>query len=394
MAEPSKFVTVKGKQLIAPSGEPLLLRGIGIGNWLLPEGYMFGFQRANSPRLIDEVICQLVGEEQARAFWQTFYNQYVTQDDVHLIKGAGLNHIRVSFNWRLFITDTVPRQLEGPGWECLDRVIGWCKAEGLCVILDMHGAPGGQTGDNIDDSWGYPFLFESEGSQELTVGLWEALAQRYADEPIVIGYDLLNEPIATHFDREHLNPKLEPLYERIVSAIRRHDKHHIAFLGGAQWNTNFSMFGPPFEEKLAYTFHRYWQEVEPALIQEYLDFRERYDVPLWMGESGENTNAWIAAFRELLEAHDIGWCFWTYKRLDTERCVASIARPDGWDAIVQFANHPRSTYKEVREARPPVDVATRALDTYLENLRLANCTVNEGYLQALGLRVSPEGEVR
>jgi endoglucanase len=381
----TQFVTVKGKQIIAPDGGPLLLKGIGIGNWLLPEGYMFGFQRANSPRLIDEVICQLVGEERARTFWQTFYEQYVTRDDVHAIVEAGFNHIRVSFNWRLFLTDAMPRQLEGVGWTCLDHVIDWCKAEGLYVILDMHGAPGGQTGDNIDDSWGYPFLYESEESQELTVGLWEALAQRYGDEPIVIGYDLLNEPIATHFERERLNPRLEPLYQRIVTAIRRHDRHHIAFLGGAQWNTNFDVFGPPFESKLAYTFHRYWQEVEPALIQEYLDFRERYDVPLWMGESGENTNEWIAAFRELLEAHNIGWCFWTYKRLDTERCVASIARPDGWDAIVEFANHPRSTYKEVREARPPMDIAAKALDTYLENVRLANCTINQGYLEALGL---------
>jgi len=42
----------------------------------------------------------------------------------------------------------------------MDKVIQWCKQEGLYVLLDMHCAPGGQTGDNIDDSWGYPFLFE------------------------------------------------------------------------------------------------------------------------------------------------------------------------------------------------------------------------------------------
>jgi endoglucanase len=378
--EASAFVTVRGQQFIGADGKPLLLKGIGIGNWLLPEGYMFGFRRANSPRLIDEVICQLIGEERARAFWQTFYGQYVTQDDVHTIREAGFNHIRVSFNWRLFVTESEPRQLEGVGWACLDRVIGWCKAEGLYVILDMHGAPGGQTGDNIDDSWGYPFLFESEESQELTVSLWEALAQRYG-----------KEPIAPYFDQERLNPRLEPLYQRIVSAIRRHDKHHIAFLGGAQWNTNFGMFGPPFEDKLAYTFHRYGDKIEPTQIQAYLDFCERYNVPLWMGESGENTDEWIAAFRELLEARDIGWCFWTYKRLDTERCVASIARPDGWDEIVRFANDPRSTYKEVREARPPADVAARALDTYLENVRLANCTINQGYLEALGLASRTQG---
>ena len=56
------------------------------------------------------------------------------------------------------------------------RLVTWCKAEGLYVVLDMHGAPGGQTGDNIDDSWGFPFLFESQESQQLTVDLWAFLA--------------------------------------------------------------------------------------------------------------------------------------------------------------------------------------------------------------------------
>ena len=381
----ARFVTVKGKQIIAPNGEPLLLKGIGIGNWLLPEGYMFGFRRANSPRRIDEAICQLVGEEGARHFWRTYLDRYLTQEDIRFLKSAGFNHIRISFNWRLFATEAEPRMLEGVGYRCLDRVVDWCKAEGLYVILDMHGAPGGQTGDNIDDSWGYPFLFESPESQELTIAIWEKLAQRYADQPIVVGYDLLNEPIATHFDRELLNPRLEPLYKRIVAAIRRHDENHIVFLGGAQWNTNFSMFGPPFDDKLAYTFHRYWEQVTPDLIREYLEFGERHNVPLWMGESGENTYEWIAAFRELLEAHDIGWCFWTYKRLDTDRSVVSIERTPEWDDVVAFAEHPRSTYQEIRDNRPPRAVADKALSDYLENIRFEHCTINQGYLRALGL---------
>ena len=382
----AQFVTVKGRQILAPDGQPLLLKGIGIGNWLLPEGYMFDLRRANSPRTINEVICQLVGEEQARHFWRMYTDRYITQEDIGFLKSAGFNHIRVSFNWRLFVTETEPRTLDGVGYACLDRVVRWCKSEGLYVVLDMHGAPGGQTGDNIDDSWGYPFLFESPDSQEMTIGIWEKLARRYANEPIVIGYDLLNEPIATHFDQELLNPKLEPLYKHIVAAIRRHDENHIVFLGGAQWNTNFSVFGPPFDAKSAYTFHRYWEEVTPDLIREYVAFSERYDVPLWMGESGENTYEWIAAFRELLEAHDIGWCFWTYKRLDTDRSVVSVTRTPEWDNVVAFAEHPRSTFKEVRDNRPPRQVAAKALDDYLENIRFANCRINEGYLRALALQ--------
>ena len=194
------------------------------------------------------------------------------------------------------------------------------------------------------------------------------LGKRYADDPTVIGYDLLNEPIATYFDREVLNPRLEPLYKRIVSAIRHYDPNHIIFLGGAQWNTNFDVFGPPFDEKLVYTFHRYWDEVTPALIEDYIAFRERYNVPLWMGESGENTYTWISAFRELLEDNNIGWCFWTYKRLDTERSVVSIERPPEWEQIVAFSEQPRSSFAEIRDHHPPRHVVDKALNDFLDHI--------------------------
>jgi len=62
------------------------------------------------------------------------------------------------------------------------------------------------------------------------------------------------------------------------------------------------------------------------------------------------------AFRERLEAHAIGRCFWTYKRLDTDRSVVSIERTPEWDAIVAFAEHPRATFKELRKQRPSRDV--------------------------------------
>ena len=52
------------------------------------------------------------------------------------------------------------------GFEILDEVIGWCKEAGIYVILDMHDAPGGQTGDNIDDSYAYPWLMENAENQK------------------------------------------------------------------------------------------------------------------------------------------------------------------------------------------------------------------------------------
>src|SRR5205085_207272 len=306
-----RFVTTRGKEFVAPDGRALSLRGINLGNWVVPEGYMFKFKSANSPRLIAGVMQQLVGETAARRFWAASRDNYITAEASSFIKRAGFNSVRVPFNSRLFVT-------------------------------------GG--------------------------------------EPTVLGYDLLNEPIPHFFDTAYFNPKLEPLYRRVVAAVREVDKNHVVFLGGAQWDTNFKVFGPPFDRRAAYTFHKYWMDVKQEAVQEYVDFRDRYNVPVWMGESGENTDEWIASFRELLERNHVGWCFWPYKKMDSTSCVASVGVPEGWEAVASFADRPRATFEEIRKSRPPKEKVERALADYLERMKFANCRINEGYLKALGLR--------
>ncbi|MDF2432093.1 MAG: endoglucanase, partial [Mucilaginibacter sp.] len=58
-AQVGKFITVKGKEIIGPDNKPFLMRGTNLGNWLVPEGYMFKFKSVNSPTLINEAILEL-----------------------------------------------------------------------------------------------------------------------------------------------------------------------------------------------------------------------------------------------------------------------------------------------------------------------------------------------
>lgn len=141
------------------------------------------------------------------------------------------------------------------GFARVDSVVAWCRTNGLYLILDMHDVPGGQTGDNIDDSYGYPWIFESEASQVLFCEIWRKIADRYKNEPVILGYELMNEPIAHYFEnKDELNAKLEPLYKRAVKAIREVDNNHIVLLGGARWNSDFFMFEDwKFDDKLMYT---------------------------------------------------------------------------------------------------------------------------------------------
>lgn len=382
-----KFVTVRGAELVAPDGRPLLLRGINLGNWLVPEGYMFKFRKATSPRLIYTVFEQLAGPEEAGKFWKKFRETYITEKDIHFIASLGLNSVRVPFNYRLFISDDDPERLRMENFVYLDNVISWCRKEKLYVILDMHCAPGGQTGDNIDDSYGYPYLFESELAQRQAAMLWKAIAKRYARETTVLGYDLLNEPIAHFFDQQHFNPLLEPVYKKLVAAVREADNNHICFLGGAQWDGNFSVFGAPFDPKLAYTWHRYWCDTTDAEAKQYIDFRSKYDTPIWLGESGENTDEWIAGFRRMCERNNIGWCFWPYKKMDSKSCMASVPKPAMFDSVIAYADTSRMTFPEMRR-RPSAAVVKSALADYLKNCAFERCTINAGYIRALGVEES------
>jgi aryl-phospho-beta-D-glucosidase BglC (GH1 family) len=386
------FVTVRGRDLIDPAGFPLMLRGINLGNWLVPEGYMFKLDSSSSPRMINGLFSELIGPDETRAFWKEFRDAYITREDIRIIKQLGLNSVRVPFNARLFM----PEEFDGVSSEdpfvYLDRVVAWCHEAGLLVVLDMHCAPGGQTGDNIDDSWGYPYLFESAASQDRTVALWRKIARRYASEPAVLGYDLLNEPIAHYFDIATLNPLLEPLYKRIVAAIRTVDTNHVVFLGGAQWDSNFSVFGPLFDGKVVYTFHKYWSDTTQAVIQEYADFRAARDVPVWLGESGENTNAWIDSFRRLLDRNGIGWCFWPFKRMDAGRCVVTFAKPPGWDVVQRYDRERGTGYASMRTKRPDPAIVRAALKDLLHQIRSENCRPNPGYIGALGCDLPGNGK--
>jgi endoglucanase len=391
------FVRVDGQRFVAPGGETFAIKSINLGNWLMPEGYMFRFERARSPREIAAFVERLVGREEAARFWQTFRETYVTEEDVRFIRAAGFTTVRVPLHYGLFVKNDDPAgfradpsafvddpsYFQGPGYRLVDRLIGWCRDAGLKVIIDLHAAPGGQTGVNHDDGPGYPMMFYVPSLRRQTVALWRHLAARYRDEPTVLGYDLLNEPISPYHDMDYLNPRLEPMYREILEAIRSVDDNHIVFLAGAQWSTSFSMLGPPFADNVAYTYHKFWTSTERDGVQEYVNFSNRYDVPVFVGETGELTDEWNDGFRRLNERFGFGWSFWPYKYMDSTSTVVSVPRPPGWDRIAAAARLAPGTWTDAD--LPPREEASQILAAYLEAIRLENGRVNRGYLASLGL---------
>jgi len=384
----TKFITTKGKNLIGVDGKPFMMKGTNLGNWLIPEGYMFKFKDINSPKLINEAFMEIMGPEDTKLFWRKYTENYITEADIHYLKTVGMNSIRIPFSYRLFTYDDyLGENNPNHGFELMDKVIGWCKKEHLYVILDMHAAPGGQTGDNIDDGYGFPFLFTSEASKQLTEKIWTRIAAHYKNEPTVLGYDLLNEPIAHYFDKTALNPFLEPLYKRLTKAVRSVDKNHIIILGGAQWDSDLNLFGPPFDSKLVYQFHKYWTDPTQDVIQDYINFSNKNNVPIYCGETGENKDEWVLAFRKVLDKNNIGWHYWPYKKMENTSGIMSFRPSANYDKVIAYTEKKRISFEDIRKATPENREEMKvAIFDILNSCKFENCIQNKGYIEALGFK--------
>ena len=383
-----KFIHVDGPDLVQPNGERLFIQGTNLGNWLNPEGYMFGLKKTNSAWMIDLMLKEMVGPDATADFWQAFRTNYITKADIDFIAAQGANTVRLPFNYKLFTDeDYMGETGQKQPFLLMDRVVEWCKANGLYLILDMHDCPGSQTGDNIDDGYGYPWLFESERSQQLFCDIWVEIARHYRDESTILGYELMNEPIAHYFEnKDSLYTLLQPLYKRAVKAIRTVDQNHVILLGGAHWNSFFFMFDDwMFDKNIMFTCHRYGGPATKEAIKEYIDFRDKTQLPMYMGEIGHNTMEWQAQFVEVMKQNNIGYTFWPYKKID-DSCMMGIPRPEGWDStIVKFSETSRNSYQEWREARPRQAETLRLLMQYAENCRFDRCQPQTEYIQSMGL---------
>jgi len=380
------FVHTQGDQLLDGQGQPLLLRGINLGNWFEVEGYMFHFDGGpQSPREIEDLTKELLGPAKAEEFWRQWRASYITEADIDQIAKMGLNSVRVPLHWKFFTSD------DAEGFKRIDQLVEWARKDGIYVILDMHCAPGGQTGTNIDDSWGYPWLYASPDAQAETVAVWRRIAAHYKSDPTLLGYDLLNEPLPQFPNLQQFKRELVPIYGKIAAGIRSVDHNHVLILGGAQWDTNFAVFSGAFDPNMMFTFHKYWTEkTDVSVIAEYLTFRHEHHVPIWLGESGENKDEWVEAFRKTLEENHVGWAFWTYKRMDATSAVVTFDRPAHWDQMVAFAKLPGGTGNAEKRiaARPAQQDIDAAFADLLKKVQFASEHLNPGYVQALGMEDS------
>ena len=408
------WLETKGTQIVvANSQEPIILRAVGLGNWGLQEGYMLHPQGCDGcPGTQWQMKKQYYEEGQSYEQVEEFYRQwranFITKKDIDYIASLGFNSVRLPMHYELFLTpdqrkvrnNVITNLYEGhdvyksslqnwydtnqlfndtqvDGFKMIDDLIQWCKANSMYVVLDLHAAPGGQGSDqNIADIFHDVNLWQFSVFQDVTTRLWERLSQRYKTESTVAAYDLINEPNNVPGSGQTIHP----LMQRLITTIRDQGDNHMLIIEGDGWGNNYNWLEPfTFSPNwgLIYSAHRYWidptddwiPDGNPNQINRMIDlinFRERHQVPVWIGETGENTNEWLSRNINWLEGQGIGWCHWTYKRHDVFE-NAALMRID-------------NSY--------PTDGAS-VMDEVLESIKFENCIPNTNTIAAVTFK-NPE----
>ncbi|MDY2600537.1 MAG: cellulase family glycosylhydrolase, partial [Eubacteriales bacterium] len=152
----------RGRKIVNGDGEEIILRGWGAGNWTNPEGFMVGIGekymgscmspelalpgRFQSGRTMTTVIRETCGTKYAREFWPRWHAAHLAEADIREMARLGYNSIRLPLTAWVLLPEEPEAEFDEAGFEMLTRVLDACEKYRIYAILDLHGAPGGQSG--------------------------------------------------------------------------------------------------------------------------------------------------------------------------------------------------------------------------------------------------------
>lgn len=344
---PCSMLRVEGAEIVDSAGSRIILKGAGLGGHLNFENFITGYPGHEHEHRA--AMAEVLGEEKAQYFFDRLIHHFFTDADAEFFQSLGLNCIRVPFNYRHFIDDDNPTVIKESGFKLLDNIVDICARHNLYVILDLHAVPGGQNQDwHSDSGIGKALFWDFKLFQDQAIDLWIALAKHYVGNPVIAGYNPLNEPA----DPKHT--RLIAWYDRVEKAIRGVDPDHILFIDGNTYAMDFSHFtsimpnavyachdyanlGFPIVGQAPYTGTQEQNDKLRRTFDRKAEFSRNHNVPLWNGEFGpvyadptadkdaEKTN--ISRFGVLKEQLNIyaeskiHWSIWLYKDIGYQGMV-------------------------------------------------------------------------
>lgn len=344
------LLQVQAGKIVDGDGNPVRLRGVGVGGWMNMENFINGYP--GTEENLRRTMADVIGKEKAYHFFNEMLDHFFSEEDIVFIKDSGANVVRLALNYRHFESDDKPFEYRSEGFERLEKVIDWCEKHKIYAILDMHSVQGAQNTDwHSDNPTRHGLFWKHPHFQVRFIELWKKIAIRFSDKPCVAGFNVMNEPVTPadrgRYSSEHPEPvfeRLNSIYRRVVEAIREVNQNHIIFLEGDLFSNRFEGLDEPFAENLVYSIHNYipptfhpgeypgvfmnskWNReavVKDIVESEGFKFARKHGVPLWVGEFGADLNGpeeerphRIKALKDQIDVFEelgIHWTLWCYK---------------------------------------------------------------------------------
>ncbi|MFB7893194.1 glycoside hydrolase family 5 protein [Microbacterium sp. NPDC056044] len=342
-----------------------------------------GFLRADGDRITDgeghEVLLRGANVNQLVDFYQPQEDvpatRELTEADFEGMASYGFNAVRLGISWSALEPDR--GELDAAYLAQIDDAVAWAKANGIRTVIDLHQdgwsnaatATGTECRPGTDPMWGYDgapewatifdgtprcaftgrdispagdrafehFWFDTDGVQTALVRTWGELAARYADEPAVAGFDLMNEPGFGQTAPVTTSLLLGRYYDRAIDAIRAAGAPQIVFVEPSiLWSGLGFDSGPSLgftdDANIVFSPHLYAESITmdrslgiPSIVSMERQFdlarrvADEYGMPLWSGEYGywgepEDVNARMARYADAEDAHLLGSAYWVWKQ--------------------------------------------------------------------------------
>lgn len=325
-SQESKLLPLRtdGIRIVNENNEPVLLRGVNLGGWLVEEIWMLPFDNT-PPEGSDfvEVTCHTTlwntlekrfGKDGVLKIRQAWRENWLTKEDFARIKAAGLNCVRLPVLYDLLET---PEGL----FPWVDKALEWAGAHGIYVILDLHGAPGRQSPEHHTGHKDVNQLFKDPENVEKTVEVWKILAERYKNHPGIAAFDLLNEPTGAPNEST-----MYLVYDRLYREVRAVAPSKILIIDDAFRGIR----GMPIPkvvgwENILLSQHEYLFDATSGqshidnlenIIKKIDEARKIRNAPVYIGEFNiepYSSPEIMRKFMDTFDENEISWTFWTYK---------------------------------------------------------------------------------
>ncbi len=302
------------------NGSNVYLRGTNAGGWLVQEEWMCATNAPDQKTMMNTLESRF-GKTVRDQLISVYENNYWTIQDFDNCAAMGMTAIRLPFTYMNLMNDEWS-DIKPGGWARLDWFIENCRARGMYVILDLHGAFGSQNGmDHSGEVNDGNQLYWNDYNRAMTKWLWWQVANRYKGNPTVAAYDILNEPGI----KAGLTTSVQwDFYDEIYDVIRSVDPDHIIIMESC-WDAAHlphpSVYG---WTNVVYEYHYYpWNHVnnyngQVSFVNSKINdiANAGYNVPTFVGEFTcfGLANAW----EYTLNAYNNQgwhWTSWTYKAL-------------------------------------------------------------------------------